>query len=78
MGTGTKEIKAYFSSGTLAEWRQFVNEVILDQAEKTSEKIGGKGKIVEVDESKFGKDSIIEDMQWRDSGYLEVYNEDQA
>ena len=40
---------------TLADWRQFVNEVIYDHVELTSEKIGGPGKIVEVDKSKFGK-----------------------
>ncbi|GFY60309.1 DDE_Tnp_IS1595 domain-containing protein, partial [Trichonephila inaurata madagascariensis] len=52
METRTKDIKAYFyfSSDTLADWRQFVNEVILDHVETTSEKIGGEGKIVEADE----------------------------
>ncbi|KFM58004.1 hypothetical protein X975_20051, partial [Stegodyphus mimosarum] len=44
-----------FSSATLTDWRQFVNEVILNHVELTSEKTGGVGKIVEIDESKFGK-----------------------
>ncbi|GFY23045.1 integrase catalytic domain-containing protein [Trichonephila clavipes] len=39
----------------LEDWRQFVNEVILDHVETTSEKMGGEGKVVEIDESKFGK-----------------------
>ncbi|KAF8794392.1 hypothetical protein HNY73_002379 [Argiope bruennichi] len=34
---------------------QFINERILEYVEENSEKIGGVGKIVEVDESKFGK-----------------------
>lgn len=44
-----------FSSATVADWRQFVRELIVDYIELHSEKLGGPGKIVEVDESKFGK-----------------------
>ncbi|GFS76729.1 DDE_Tnp_IS1595 domain-containing protein [Nephila pilipes] len=57
LGSATSEIgQTYsFSSATLADWSQFINEVILDYVENNSEKIGGAGKIVEVDESKFGK-----------------------
>ena len=33
----------FFSSSTLADWRQFVNEVICDHVELTFEKIGGPG-----------------------------------
>jgi hypothetical protein len=39
----------------VTDWSQFCREVILDYIERTSEKIGGKGKVVEIDESKFGK-----------------------
>jgi len=40
---------------TVTDWSHFCKEVILDYIESTSEKIGGEGKIVEIDESKFGK-----------------------
>ncbi|GFT94483.1 DDE_Tnp_IS1595 domain-containing protein [Trichonephila clavipes] len=57
--TGAKtcdiERKSGFSSATLADWRRFVHEQVLDHVELTSSKIGGVGKVVEVDESKFGK-----------------------
>lgn len=57
IGTKTNDIMSQysFSSRTLADWRQFVNEIILEFVEASSEKIGGVGKIVEIDESKFGK-----------------------
>ncbi|GFT86238.1 DDE_Tnp_IS1595 domain-containing protein [Nephila pilipes] len=57
LGSATSEIgQTYrFSSKTLADWRQFINIVILDYIENNFEKIGGTGRIVEVDESKFGK-----------------------
>jgi hypothetical protein len=42
-------------SHTRCEWFQFCREVILDYVETTSEKIGDQGKVVEIDESKFGK-----------------------
>ncbi|GFT54149.1 hypothetical protein NPIL_453561 [Nephila pilipes] len=45
----------HFSSATLADWREFINEVILDYIENDSEKLGGTGRVVEVDESKFRK-----------------------
>ncbi|KAF8778940.1 putative transposase-like protein like [Argiope bruennichi] len=57
IGTRTWEIKEqyFFGNSTLSDWRQFINERILEYVEENSEKIGGVGKIVEVDESKFGK-----------------------
>ncbi|KAF8790531.1 hypothetical protein HNY73_005540 [Argiope bruennichi] len=57
IGTRTGEIKEqyFFGDSTLSDWRQFINERILEYVEENSEKIGGVGKIVEVDESKFGK-----------------------
>ncbi|XP_035231364.1 uncharacterized protein LOC118203209 [Stegodyphus dumicola] len=56
-GTASSNIEEDFgfSSTTLADWRQFVNEQVLDYVELMSNKIGGVGKVVEVDESKFGK-----------------------
>ncbi|GFX92601.1 DDE_Tnp_IS1595 domain-containing protein [Trichonephila clavipes] len=82
--TGTKtcdiERKSGFSSATLADWRHFVHEQVLDHVELTSSKIGGVGKVVEVDESKFGKRKFHKgrhvEGQWvfggveRDSGKL--------
>ncbi|KAF8785343.1 hypothetical protein HNY73_010896 [Argiope bruennichi] len=57
IGTRTGEIKEqhFFGKSTLSDWRQLINERILEYVEENSEKIGGVGKIVEVDESKFGK-----------------------
>ena len=38
----------------------------------SSQKIGGEGKIVQIDESKFGKpENITADITWKDNGYLE-------
>lgn len=44
-----------FDSNTMSDWRQFINEVLLEYIENNSEKVGYVGKFVEVDESKFGK-----------------------
>ncbi|GFX77756.1 DDE_Tnp_IS1595 domain-containing protein [Trichonephila clavipes] len=82
LGTKTCDIerKSGFSSATLADWRHFVHEQVLDHVELTSSKIGGVGKVVEVDESKFGKRKFHKgrhvEGQWvfggveRDSGKL--------
>lgn len=43
------------SEHTLVDWKNFAREVCLDILEKDSECIGGVGKVVEIDESKFGK-----------------------
>lgn len=40
---------------TACDWFQFCREVVLDFIETKSEMIGGEGKVVEIDESKFGK-----------------------
>lgn len=40
---------------TVTDWSQFCREEILYYMENTSNKIGGLGKTVEIDESKFGK-----------------------
>jgi hypothetical protein len=40
---------------TASDWFQFCREVLLDFVERKSEMIGGEGKVVEIDESKFGK-----------------------
>lgn len=46
-----------FSSSTMCDWRNFVNERIVEYMESkcNTEKICGEGCIVQVDESKFGK-----------------------
>lgn len=43
------------ASQTVVDWYNFSREVCTCVLEKNSEKIGGPGKIVEIDESKFGK-----------------------
>ncbi|KFM72405.1 hypothetical protein X975_25370, partial [Stegodyphus mimosarum] len=53
--TGAIQEQYFLASNTLANWRQFINKTILDYIELSTEKIGGIEKIVEIDESKFGK-----------------------
>jgi transposase-like protein len=57
LGTPHETIKLHQPQAkqTLTDWLRFCSEVILDYIETTSEKIGGKVKVVEIDESKFGK-----------------------
>jgi hypothetical protein len=40
------------------DWAAFCREVAIDAVIYKSQKIGGPGKIVEIDESKFGKSKI--------------------
>ncbi|GFT90155.1 uncharacterized protein NPIL_401611 [Nephila pilipes] len=77
LGSATSEIGQiyHFSSAALADWRQFINEVILDYIENIFEKIGGTGRIVEVDESKFGKRKYHRGHPLKDNGFSEVWNE---
>ncbi|GFU06654.1 hypothetical protein TNCV_4352511 [Trichonephila clavipes] len=53
----TSLIKSRWSFGpnTMADWRRFIHEAILDPVKESIEEIGGVGKIVEIDESKFGE-----------------------
>jgi len=44
-----------FSDNTLCNWSAFCRGIAIDAVIKNSEKIGGPGVIVEIDESKFGK-----------------------
>ena len=43
------------ADNTINDWCSFAREVIVDWVWKRTKKIGGEGKIVEIDESKFGK-----------------------
>ncbi|XP_024892367.1 uncharacterized protein LOC112467785 [Temnothorax curvispinosus] len=43
------------SSATIVDWFNFCREVCVFWAEKHSEKLGGPGCIVEIDETKIGK-----------------------
>ncbi|GFT72095.1 hypothetical protein NPIL_72711 [Nephila pilipes] len=47
-GYGTDKIidEYSFSSCTMADWRQFINEIIVDYVEETSETIGGVGEFL--------------------------------
>ncbi|XP_035226609.1 uncharacterized protein LOC118198937 [Stegodyphus dumicola] len=52
----SKIMKEYgFGSNTMASWSQCIRETILEYIEMNSQMIGGPGKTVEIDESKFGK-----------------------
>lgn len=57
IGTTSKELlfQYSFSSETLADWRHFYRELLVEYLETNSEKLGGVGVEVEIDESKFGK-----------------------
>ena len=43
------------SSRTFVDWSSFCREVCMEWAAERSHKLGGPGKIVEIDEAKFGK-----------------------
>ena len=43
------------SNSTIVDWYNFAREVCVTILEKDSQPIGGPGKVVEIDESKFGK-----------------------
>ena len=45
--------------GTPIDWANFCREVAEDIVINNSEKIGGRGIIVEIDESKFGKSNFF-------------------
>jgi len=44
-----------FEGHTLCDWSQFCKEVLIEFIETNSEMVGGQDKVVEVDESKFGR-----------------------
>ena len=43
------------SEHTLVDWKNFAREVCLEILQQDNCKIGGVGKVMEIDESKFGK-----------------------
>ena len=43
------------SKHTVVDWRNFCRDVCIDICMRNSKKIGGPGRVVEIDESKFGK-----------------------
>ncbi|XP_023237080.1 uncharacterized protein LOC111636134 [Centruroides sculpturatus] len=43
------------SSKTFVDWYSFYREVLIHDRLSTSEKLGGEGKTVEIDEAKFGR-----------------------
>ena len=49
------EHKLGISHRTIVDWCNFSREICISSLENFSEQIGGPGKIVEIDESKFGK-----------------------
>lgn len=59
--------------GTAVDWASFCREVVLDSFIINKEKLGGPGKIVEIDESKFGKRKYHKghhvEGQWVFGGY---------
>ena len=63
------------SCSTIVDWCSFAREVCATILEVESQPIGGVGKIVEIDESKFGKGSTIEVGELMVYGYLEELKE---
>ncbi|GFW55899.1 hypothetical protein TNCV_4390421 [Trichonephila clavipes] len=53
----------------------FVQEVILDYVEENSQQIGGKDCIVEIDESKFGKENITKAVLLKGNGFWVEWKE---
>lgn len=48
-----------FEGHTITDWNNFCREVAIEEVINKSEKIGGPGKIVEIDESMFGRNKCI-------------------
>lgn len=46
------------SSHSICDWASFCREVLVDWCLRREGRIGGEGKIVEIDESKFGKKKV--------------------
>ena len=63
---------------TIVDWCCFCREVCIVYEADHFERIGGPGHIVEIDESKFGKRSTIEDGCERVSGCSEELKEVQT
>ena len=53
------KIEYGYSDRTITDWASFCREVAIDTVFEHSEKIGGKGVIVEIDESEFGKSNCF-------------------
>jgi transposase-like protein len=80
------------SSATVVEWSSYCRDICLNWALKETSRLGGPGKIVEIDEAKFGKDRtvngvLIKKGQWVFGGiergskkcfYIPVENRDAA
>ena len=66
------------SSNTSVDWYNFYREVCDDVTMRTSNKIGGPGKRVQIDESKFGKRKYHRghrvDGQWVFGGMIILQN----
>lgn len=60
---------------TIVDWCNFAREVSDTILETECGPIGGVGKIVEIDESNLERGNITEVVEWKDSGYLEVWRE---
>ena len=74
----TAAIESDVSEHSVVQWYNFCREVCifacdLNQDQQPNKKIGGVGKVVELDESHFGKQNIIEDGSIIVCGCLEVW-----
>ena len=62
--------KLNLASNTAVDWDSFCRETCEVMLLERKEKIGGLGKIVQIDESKFGKRNTTEAIVLKDSGFL--------
>lgn len=68
------EKELHFSSNSVVDWNNFLREVLIDWTfNVSSEKLGGTGRVVEIDEAKFGKRKYnrgrLIDGQWVFGGF---------
>lgn len=59
------------SSNTFVDWSSFCREVCMEWANGQSQKLGGPGKIVEIDEAKFGRRKYHRGRIIEVNGFLE-------
>jgi hypothetical protein len=62
------------SHHTSVDWYMFCREICYEHLEMSADMLGGPGKIVEVDEAKFGKRSTTEDEESVVFGFLVLLN----
>ena len=60
------------AESTGVDWDSFCREVCEITLLESSERLGGEGKFCRLMKASLRKGSIIEDIMWKDNGYLAV------